>query len=125
MTVRSASFDFDGLPPASVRGNSRVNWRTKARAVRALRETGAARGMAWRGLNATLRPPYIMSVRFRMRRRVDLDNLAIGLKGLIDGLQEAGVITDDKEIRELHVYGAHIRKPDTDGFTLVLSETGG
>ena len=120
--MREAKFEFDFLPPASVRGNSRAGWRAKAAAVRSLRESGFARGLEWRATDATLAPPYRLTVRFRVGRSIDWDNLAIGVKPVIDGLEDAGVIADDREIREARVSVERGAPKSNQGFTLILSE---
>lgn len=66
---------------------SREEWRT-ATFVRALdSRPGSFRPLARASLGVTWR--------YRVRRNRDLDNLVAGLKPMIDGLVDAGILEDD------------------------------
>ena len=68
----------------------------------------------WRVLRKGIRPAFNVPIRAEIavlmpdRRRRDLDNL---LKSLLDALEEAGVYTDDKLIRDLRIFEAGVQKP--------------
>ena len=103
-----AKFELEWVPPEQVRGNSRAHWRTKARRVQEMRESGLAHGLevinvsegaAW-PLRGNLSVTYYVT----LKRWIDYDNLAIAFKGFIDGLSDAGVIIDDKQVVQGHIY---------------------
>ena len=99
--ARTVSFALDWIPPAAARGNSRANWAAKARAVRELRESGQAHALGF--LNeggGPLEPPYALDIAATLKRAVDGDNLLIGYKGFLDGLQDGGAIADDSNIAD-------------------------
>ena len=97
-----ARFDMEWVPPEQVRGNSRAHWRTKARRVQEMRESGLAHGLEVISASGDtmwpLRGNLSLSVKATVKRWMDGDNLLIGYKGFIDGLADAGVLMDDKQI---------------------------
>ena len=114
------SVELDWLPPPDAKPNSRKGWRAKARAVAALRESGLAHGLEWLGQGGrTLRPPYSLTVDARCKRVQDGDNLLIGFKGFVDGLEDAGVLTDDGRITEWTI---RVHKDRADGARMVIKE---
>lgn len=118
--AREARFRTDWLPPASVRPNNRLHWRRKAKAVAEVRALGFAQGKAWiENGGETLTPPYELTVRFTYARRVDIDNLHAGMKGWLDGLEDAGVLTDDGEIGDVRLTS---RKGANDGMAVTIRE---
>ena len=88
-------FELPWLPPSEVRGNSRSHWSKKYRASKALRESGYAHGLE--ALDKGHSPMSKASITFVFSnwRRVDLDNLIIGMKGWVDGLVDSGILPDD------------------------------
>ena len=105
------------IPPAELRGNSRAHFQVKARHASQLQERGIEYGIAaklesGRLLDYPIMGPLALDITAWNRRRVDYDNLLIGYKSFLDGLQEvvkrdewgevrgAGVIHDDSQIVE-------------------------
>ena len=90
----SLPFPGRGLSP-----NSRLHWRAKAAAVAQYRETcGWIAKEAVQTLHGPLQPPVRADVVFTLpdRRRRDPDNLQASLKAAWDGLQDAGLLQDDR-----------------------------
>ena len=92
-------------PPKELHPNVKAHWAVKARAVKAYRrEAGYAalaemRSVGLRGpwCGAVLEPHFFYDV---LRRR-DLDNLAASLKAARDGLQDACLVVNDSDIKNL------------------------
>ena len=98
------AFNLDYIPPAQARGNARGHWSKRATAIADLRESGFVHGLEY--LNAggsPIDPPYSVRIAATVRRRIDIDNLLIGYKPFIDGLQDARVIRDDVDILRLSI----------------------
>ena len=103
------------IPPAEVRGNSRAHWRVKYKVSKDMKAAGlwngmlAKDGMRFQPLiqlrlaqeKGTLR----ISFAFFHTRKIDLDNLAIGMKPFVDGLVESELLVDDDP--DHVVYGEH------------------
>lgn len=90
-TLRTLRLEYS-LPDASLRGNSRAHWAKKASAAKKMREDAMWLGLdSFESMFAKARITY----RFYHWRRIDLDNLAIGLKPFVDGLVDSRVIPDD------------------------------
>jgi hypothetical protein len=81
------------LPDAVLRGNSRAHWAKRAKAAKKMRDDAYWMGMQ-EGLEHTFAKARI-TYHFYHWRKIDLDNLAIGLKPFVDGLVDAMVIPDD------------------------------
>ena len=89
--------ELDWIPPAEVRGNSRAHWAKRYRVTDSMRMSGEVRTRAIRPMDASrLRVTF----NFKHWRKIDLDNLAIGMKAFIDGM-----FRDDDP--DHVVYGAH------------------
>ena len=91
------------LPDASLRGNSRAHWAEKASAAKKMRNDATWMGLC-EGIDCTFAKARI-TYRFFHWRKIDLDNLAIGLKPFVDGLVDSKVIPDDTP--EHVVFGEH------------------
>ena len=52
-------------------------------------------------------PPYRIKVIFGMNSRQDID---APIKGFLDSLQDACIITNDRYIEELHVFKKKVKK---------------
>lgn len=86
------------LPPKACKPNARSGWRAKSRATKTYRE------QAWAAAQAAVKgvPPRWLKARmsakayFRTANFPDPGNLMASLKAAEDGLQDAGVITNDK-----------------------------
>ena len=90
------------LPDRRLSPNARSHWAIKARMVKAAR--GAARVEALRVLDgrpaprwgrATLQPAVFLGPK---NRQPDPDNLLASLKSYIDGLADAGIVANDKDL---------------------------
>lgn len=70
------------IPPAELRGNSRAHWAKKRKLAREMHDSAFTSflGSLWR--------PHRIRLTFEFHhwRKVDLDNLAIGMKAWVDGL---------------------------------------
>lgn len=91
------------LPDASLRGNSRAHFMVKSRAAKKMREDAM-----WLGLCEGIASMFAkarITYHFYHNRKIDLDNLAIGLKPFVDGLVDSKVIPDDTP--EHVVFGEH------------------
>jgi len=86
--------ELDYIPPAEVRGNSRAHWRKKSATSRELRESAKFHvifdAQCWPTSHILKLMPYDGQVRityqFSHDRKIDIPNLAIGMKGFEDGL---------------------------------------
>lgn len=87
------------LPPKALKPNSRANWKVKAAAGKKARSEA--------GLLARInRPPNpyaraTLHATFYMKNRSDDDNLIAWLKWYRDGLQDGGVIENDRNVTML------------------------
>ena len=88
------------LPPKDVRNNARVHWARKAQAIgtyrmmthlMALQATGNVKPL-WEKAKVHI------TAYFPTARHMDPANLIDGLKGAFDGLEDAGVIVNDKNL---------------------------
>lgn len=95
------------LPPKELSPNSRVFWRVKRLAVKSYREHAKIESMvaAYRyGMCDPLREVKIQSAFYRRRNvPMDGDNALAMLKPAFDGLQDAGIVTNDRQITHLPV----------------------
>jgi len=79
-----------------ISANDRMHWREKARRTAALRLMG--RIAAWRRRHPI--PPVTLTVTVTyppLARRRDASNLAPTVKGLLDGIVDAGLLPDDND----------------------------
>lgn len=98
----SLDLQFDRLPSASVRGNSRLHHIPKSLATKAEREFGVLIGMQLIAQQPSIKFPLIPSsieIVAQSERSIDGDNLLIGYKPFIDGLVRSGVLEDDEPIK--------------------------
>ncbi len=103
------------IPPAEVRGNSRAHWRKKHHTAQLLKQSGVEH--AW-GDSFVLDDKKVkVTFQFSHNRKIDLDNLAIGMKPFIDGL-----LPDDDP--DHVVYGEHsfTKVPKGESRTIVTIE---
>ena len=91
-TLRTLRLEYS-LPDDKLRGNSRAHWTVKHRAAKAMRLDAHMLGM-FDGLGHTYAKARI-TYHFYHNRKIDLDNLAIGMKPFVDGLVDSKVIPDD------------------------------
>jgi Holliday junction resolvase RusA-like endonuclease len=89
------------LPPKEVRNNWRGHWAKKAAAVKQYRSQAA--WAAWREMGSIRWPKWKkasvkVTAYFPTARHLDPTNLIDALKPAFDGLQDAGVIENDKNL---------------------------
>ena len=114
------------LPPIALAPNSRAGWHAKANATKRYRlDAGIAAQVAARELDDWSWMPlsrasiqvvyYSRTVRF-----LDRDNILAALKAAFDGLCDAGVLTDDRDVD----YPSAIREKDAHNprVELIISE---
>ena len=82
------------LPDARLRGNSRAHWAIKSRAAKKMREDAMWLGLC-EGIDCTFAKARI-TYHFFHTRKIDLvDNLVVGCKPFLDGLQDSKVVPSD------------------------------
>jgi Holliday junction resolvase RusA-like endonuclease len=88
------------LPPPALRNNARVHWSKKAQAVKSYRLLTQFRATTAMGLNklAWKKATVQVTAYFPTARHLDPTNLIDALKSAFDGLQDAGVIENDKDL---------------------------
>ena len=101
MSFEALTFQLP-LPDRRLSPNARNHWALKARMVKAAR--GAARLEAVRVLDGRT-PPRWGKAKFRpavflapKNRQPDPDNLLASLKSYIDGLADAGIVANDRDL---------------------------
>lgn len=92
--MKSFVAEVGAIPPASLRGNSRAHWAQKARDARTWRTSGRWHGYV-EGIAMRHVPRVSVHYAFHHWRKVDLDNLVIGMKSWLDGMVESEVIESD------------------------------
>ena len=99
--TKQISLALRWVPPAELRGNSRAHWRRRAAAIRTAREIGQQHGHRALAQGPPIRGA--IEVRFEVfyKNNIDLDNLLIGYKPIIDGLADSGAIDDDRNIKKM------------------------
>lgn len=95
------------LPPSELRGNSRAHYMVKYRASNQAKNDGYALGCYYAITRTDLNQfsKARITFAFHHNRKIDLDNLAIGMKPFIDGLVISHLIEDDGP--DQVVYGEH------------------
>lgn len=88
------------LPPKEVRNNARVHWARKAGAVKQYRFLTRFRAMTAMGETklAWKKAKVHITAYFPTARHLDPTNLIDALKPAFDGLEDAGVIENDKNL---------------------------
>jgi crossover junction endodeoxyribonuclease RusA len=88
------------LPPKEVRNNARVHWAKKAKAVKAYRFEAMFAAIQAIAGNAPFwkKAKVHITAYFATARHLDPTNLIDALKPAFDGLQDAGVIENDKNL---------------------------
>jgi len=89
------------LPPEALKPNARPHWSRKARAAKAYRKRAWASTLAatGAGLPERWRRASVQVVAFfPTARHPDPDNLIASLKAAFDGIADAGLIANDKEL---------------------------
>lgn len=110
------------LPPMEIRPNARVHWARKAAKVREYRSRArfAATMLLMDGSFPVPMPLDSAQVRITMlnrtARKMDADNLIASLKPALDGLTDAGLWTDDRDVDILNP----IRGKDPDNPRIIL-----
>jgi Holliday junction resolvase RusA-like endonuclease len=88
-------------PPAALRPNTRAHWAKKAQDVKLYRARAAAEARIVCGGNAPRWKSATAEIIWHSKtlKHPDPDNIIASLKAAFDGLQEAGVIANDKGLR--------------------------
>lgn len=89
------------VPPAYLSPNSRCHWSKKAKEVKTARE--AAQIEALRVLNGRTAPRFtkarFSAILFHLTKRTpDPDNFIAMLKPYLDGLADAGIVANDRDL---------------------------
>ena len=90
------------IPPAEVRGNSRAHFFKKHSVTLEMKDSGYYLGLEVAG--DTIDQARV-TFAFYHDRRIDLDNLAIGMKPFVDGLVKCALLEDDGP--DHVIYGEH------------------
>ena len=113
LNPRSWRMEVGAIPPASLRGNSRAHHMRKYRDGRDWKQSGHDHGLTdipemrdeEQGSAIALLQKAKITFTFHHNRKIDIDNLVIGMKNWIDGLTESGLVQDDSP--EFMAYGEH------------------
>lgn len=100
-------------PPLSL--NQRLHWAAKARLSRTVRDVTHARAKADKV--PAFDVPVIVTLHYRqkVRRPIDKDNLYATVKPCLDGLRDAGVITEDTSAHVTPLVEIHLPEPGQPG----------
>ena len=95
------------VPKSILRGNSVAqSWRPKAQAKKEMRESGEAHGLEivakHPDVDFPLKTDLHIAISYWNVRRVDCDNMLIGYKALLDGMQGI-VYADDRQIQMMSI----------------------
>ncbi len=93
------------IPPKEVRGNSTAHWRTKANVTHRVRQSAIEHLLAELPNFTYYTRKVLITFQFHHWRKIDHDNLAIGMKPFVDGLVDSEMFIDDDP--DHVVYGAH------------------
>ena len=102
-----ARFVMEGLAHQSLRGNSNAHWTLRSKHRKAMRTEAERLGKEWIADNPDMEFPidgddiHVAYV-FQCPRVMDLDNLIPGMKSFLDGLEDAGVIGNDRDVLQIH-----------------------
>ena len=95
------------LPPPRLSPNARSHWRPKARATRSYRTAAAFYGrhaLASAGIDGGWTSAEVQAeFFFPTTHRRDADNLLASLKAAFDGLADAGIVANDRDLIHLPV----------------------
>lgn len=100
-STEEITIEMEWLPPEILRGNSRAHWRTKAKAVRNARELGWFEGLRLVHDGIKMQGPIGMHIVAHNARAIDLDNILIGYKPVIDGFADSYLIDNDRNIKKM------------------------
>ena len=97
-----------GLPPKELNPNSRPHFRKKAEKTKGYRLHAAENGkIGMREILSKSMPWRYVSIRatyfHKTWRFLDRDNILASLKSAFDGMVDAGILTDDKDVTHLPV----------------------
>lgn len=85
------------IPPDCLHPNARPHWRRKAAATKTTRAQAALAAAPHRPSQPMTAARYRLE--FRLPRKRDYDGLGSWVKSQIDGLVDAGLLTDDADFR--------------------------
>ena len=88
------------LPPADVRSNARVHWSRRAKAIRSYRVKTKVAALVASKSAAPLwvKASVQITAHFPTHQHLDPSNLIDALKGAFDGLEDAKIIVNDKNL---------------------------
>ena len=101
----STTLTMDWIPPKEVRGNYFGHWRPKADAARKVRQSAIEHLLAELPEFTHYTRKGLITFQFHHWRKIDIDNLAIGMKPFVDGLVDSEMFIDDDP--DHVVYGEH------------------
>lgn len=101
--AKQISIALRWVPPAAIRGNSRAHWRKRAAEVRIARQIGQQKGNLLLANNNKLSGEIGLRLEVFHKSIIDLDNLLIGYKPIIDGFVDSGLIDDDRNIKKMSI----------------------
>jgi len=108
-TLLSLVIQLGYIPPTEVRGNYSGHWRGSHNKRVEMRVSGSDHGLIQREACSRSVAQAFKKVRitfeFHHNRKIDLDNLAIGMKPFVDGLILSRLIEDDDP--DHVIYGEH------------------
>ena len=116
------------LPPAALHPNSRVHWRKKASVARKYRAdvklltTVAIRCLSSLHVTLPLKDATVfVTFSWPDKRRRDEDGAMASLKAAFDGLQDAGVVENDRDLHHLFASSGFGKRKDA-GVLLAIKE---
>jgi hypothetical protein len=115
--VRVGVIEVGAIPEKELRGNSRAHPLTKHRLGRKWRESGRDHKNFELGVGWWEVPKVRITFEFHHSRKIDHDNLAIGMKPFVDGLVDGGLVVDDGP--DHVVYGQHTFVKDSESKVIV------
>ena len=107
------------LPPAELHPNTRLNWRKKASAARKYRadvkllaQVAIMRHLP-EGVTLPLKDATVfVSFSWPDKRRRDEDGAMASLKAAFDGLQDAGVVENDRDLHPLFASAGVVKRKE-------------
>ena len=93
-------FELDWLPPAKISGNKRGHWRTTEGIIAQRREDAMMTGLEYKQQHPDIDYPLegALELFYSFYSSRDVDNLVFGMKAFMDGLADAGLFNDDKQV---------------------------
>lgn len=86
------------LPPRELQPNARPHWRAKAKAVSSYRSQSRDLASPWATGEPVETAVVCIGYANKTARLIDPDNIIAAMKSAIDGINDAGIITDDNQL---------------------------